>query len=728
MDTTALQPQLEALLARPEWSRERLASELGVSVATITRWTSGSGRPRATAEGRLRGLLAADSPPPTTESADTGDARIRAALAAALNEARESLHRHARISSRHEALDEICKLLFAQIILARDKSSGLSEIAERGAPAVALSAAVSDAFATHLPRGLAEEMPLSEFELRLRPAEDELAVELAHAFERITPDLVASAEHHDVFNEVFGTFLADSFGDERQLGQYLTPPEVVRFMVEVAVQTLTDEHTQLLRQPAACGDFGLVLDPSCGVGSFLTTFARRVATAGTQQERQLHALSADVLVGVDKSERMMRLALTSFALLGADRANLHLANSLGRNGQPAILDEMVGRVRLILTNPPFGAEFHGKAISGYALARSASKVDSELLFVERYLDWLMEDGVALVVVPDSVLTNRGIFRDLRDLVAGRGQIESVVSLPSETFAAAGTGTKTSVLHVRKSSSRRSGRSSYVARCEKIGFGVSTRASYRRKIARGTGQLPTILDELTSAADPVEIGRRVVALESFHRWDATYHASLPPEVEALVATPPLSAVFLLDVAVRCVDRTDPRRSALPTFDYIEISDVDGSTGLVQAKPVPCSDAPSRARKRVQSGDVLISTVRPERRAVGVVPERLENAICSTGFAVLRPQGVDPTVLAALLRTDFVTAQLMRNNMGVAYPAVDESCVDNLLLPIERGLLETLGAEAERVRQAQDAWHAAQQTLAVAITDAIRAFGASGAAAA
>ncbi len=63
---------------------------------------------------------------------------------------------------------------------------------------------------------------------------------------------------------------------------------------------------------------------------------------------------------------------------------------------------------------------------------------------------------------------------------------------------------------------------------------------------------------------------------------------------------------------------------------------GPTNMITAKSIPCDEAPSRARKLVAAGDVLISTVRPERKAIGVVPADLDGAVCSTGIAVLRPK--------------------------------------------------------------------------------------------
>lgn len=653
------------------------------------------------------------SPAPST------DARIRAALGSALNEAREALHRHARLSTRHEALDEICKLLFAQIVSARDHGHGLMDLL-RGSdrPAVDLAKIVRNGFAAHLPQGLSKEMPSSEFDLRLRPSEDELAVELATALAVLEPELVAEG-HHDVFNEVFGTFLTDSFADEKQLGQYLTPPEVVRFMVDAAIAGMDEGDQTLLADPERCEQFGVILDPSCGVGSFLTFAARRLAATGDGRDVHVRDLTSKVLVGLDKSERMIRLALTSFAVLGAEEANLHLANSLSRRGYPPLLDELQGKAGLILTNPPFGAEFSGEAISPYRLGELAARVDSELLFIERYLDWLREGGAALAIVPDSVLTNRGPYQELRTLITSQATIEAVVSLPAETFSAAGTATKTSVLYLRKSSTRpQRAHRTYVALCSNVGFGVATRSSHRRKVARQDGQLPAILHEFASGEHL--IGRRVRDIASAHRWDGVYHASLPEHVETLLLAPPLGAVYVGDVARLSAERIDPRRLGQETFKYIEISDVDGATGLVRAKDVQCREAPSRARKHVAAGDVLVSTVRPERRAVGVVPPELDGAVCSTGFAVLRPERIDPTVLAALLRSDFVTSQILRNNMGVAYPAVDEGCLGHVLLPVEDGALSGLQAQAEAVRRAQVDWYRAQTEFAAALTASISGF--------
>src|SRR5438132_1531631 len=74
---------------------------------------------------------------------------------------------------------------------------------------------------------------------------------------------------------------------------------------------------------------------------------------------------------------------------------------------------------------------------------------------------------------------------------------------------------------------------------------------------------------------------------------------------------------------------------------------------------------------------------------------DGCICTTGRAVLRPKDIDSTALAYLLQTDFVTEQLLRNNIGIAYPAIDESCLPDVLLPLDRQELAALSDEARIV---------------------------------
>src|SRR5205823_600418 len=121
-------------------------------------------------------------------------------------------------------------------------------------------------------------------------------------------------------------------------------------------------------------------------------------------------------------------------------------------------------------------------------------------------------------------------------------------------------------------------------------------------------------------------------------------------------------------------------------------------------------PSRARKLVRSGDVLVSTVRPERGAVGVVSTYQDGSICTTGLAVLRPKAIHPVLLAYLLKTSFVTAQLLRNNIGIAYPAISEDCLLDVLLPITWDDIRRFKDDTTKIVELEHHLHEMRQSFA------------------
>lgn len=697
----------------------QLATTLQVSPPTVKRWATGQSRPRPSLEARLREMHANRSQTieramPLSLPFPVSETSIREALDNTLGELREILHRRGRLSSRNEALLELCKLLFAHVMTLVNEGHGiaresvLSSSRRRLGAAVALRAFVDSAFASYLPESLAHEMDKTDFSLRIKAQEESLALEIIDCFERLAPkELVRERTGIggvEMFNEVFGKFMAGSFIDERQLGQYLTPTEVVRFMVQLTISDMSDEELHHLCHPHNCKRFGLILDPACGVGSFLAETLRRLYSMVLERHGPERAnawtktMIKDVVVGIDKSETMIRLALTNLAMFGFPAAKLHLANSLLRSGPDGDLtSSMSGRVGLILTNPPFGAEFEGTDLKGYRISNIAgrevpAKIDSEVLFLERYVDWLAPAGILIAIVPDSILTNKGIYEQLRNQLREQIDLRSVISLPSETFGAAGTTTKTSILHLRKRSKQRIDGRTFFAICHEIGYNVSTRGTHRTKVSNGGGELPKIAAQYVSPQKKLEIGCRVPQASKSARWDAGFHASLPPTLAERLERPGPSDVFVRDIAELSAERTDPTRwGEKASFEYIEISDVDPQTFRVHSKRVKCAEAPSRARKLVHAGDVLVSTVRPERRTIGVVQANQEGAVCTTGFAVLRPTRLDPLTLAHLLRTDFANAQIMRNNTGIAYPAIDEACLLDVLLPIRPDDLKRVKAD-------------------------------------
>jgi type I restriction enzyme S subunit len=132
-----------------------------------------------------------------------------------------------------------------------------------------------------------------------------------------------------------------------------------------------------------------------------------------------------------------------------------------------------------------------------------------------------------------------------------------------------------------------------------------------------------------------------------------------------------------------------RSAPEHLHYIDISSV--SPGQIDSiTTYAFADAPARARRIVQHGDVLWSCVRPNRRSHVQVMHPEPDTIASTGFAVLTSTKVPFTFLYFATTTDDFVAYLTNNATGAAYPAITAPTFEkaDLLVP-SAALLKEFG---------------------------------------
>jgi type I restriction enzyme S subunit len=146
-----------------------------------------------------------------------------------------------------------------------------------------------------------------------------------------------------------------------------------------------------------------------------------------------------------------------------------------------------------------------------------------------------------------------------------------------------------------------------------------------------------------------------------------------------------------------------------FRYIDISSVDkGSIDWKTIQAFRFGDAPSRARRVVRKGDLLISTVRPllGSHAHADLTDDFPT-VCSTGFAVVRAlAGLNPGFLKHLSFAEQVTRQMVAWQCGTNYPAVTERDIRKLIIPVPSEgeqaaiarVLDALDATIDRARDA------------------------------
>ena len=118
-----------------------------------------------------------------------------------------------------------------------------------------------------------------------------------------------------------------------------------------------------------------------------------------------------------------------------------------------------------------------------------------------------------------------------------------------------------------------------------------------------------------------------------------------------------------------------------ISYVDISSVDGVNGIKTKESMLFSAAPSRARRLVKHGDVIVSTVRTYLKAIARIRDPEDNLVVSTGFAVIRPRSeLTPDFLGCLVFASYFVDQVIARSTGVSYPAINASELVAISVPV------------------------------------------------
>ncbi|AVF42364.1 hypothetical protein AL486_23835 [Pandoraea apista] len=203
-------------------------------------------------------------------------------------------------------------------------------------------------------------------------------------------------------------------------GQFFTPRHVVEFCIDVLRPSKMET----------------VCDPACGSGAFLKAAYDYV---GDSTGRRLY--------GFEISPRAAKIASLMSFLGCKDGLKIRTLDSLRVDGgslfdgQAASIEEALANDRLakggfdvIATNPPFAGDVSSSEyLSSYEVARlSKTRVERDVLFIERCYQLLKPGGRMAIVLPDNKVS-ASKFAALREWILQKFEVAGVVSLHGYTF-------------------------------------------------------------------------------------------------------------------------------------------------------------------------------------------------------------------------------------------------------------------------------------------------------
>jgi len=196
------------------------------------------------------------------------------------------------------------------------------------------------------------------------------------------------------------------------------------------------------------------------------------------------------------------------------------------------------------------------------------------------------------------------------------------------------------------------------------------------------------------------------VKSAHRIDAEY---FQPKYDKLISklkdqkSKPLTEV-IDSVAAKSNPQTEPDK----IFRYVELANIDSSIGIIDGfSEVLGKEAPSRAKRILKVGDVIVSSVEGSLEKVALVNKEQEDHLASTGFFQFRSKEILPEVLLVLARSIVLRMQLEKQCAGTILTAVSEKSLKNIVVPIL--LNSTQQKIADLVRQSHEARKKAKELL-------------------
>jgi len=142
----------------------------------------------------------------------------------------------------------------------------------------------------------------------------------------------------------------------------------------------------------------------------------------------------------------------------------------------------------------------------------------------------------------------------------------------------------------------------------------------------------------------------------------------------------------------------------SIKYVDIGSVSFENGIEKVENFSFKNAPSRARRLVNKGDIVVSTVRTYLKAITMVKEEYQDCIFSTGFAVVTSnECLEDSFFELYAKSDAFTEQVSVFSKGMSYPAINSTDLSNLWVTVpplfeQQKIADYLDTQTAKIDQA------------------------------
>lgn len=478
--------------------------------------------------------------------------------------------------------------------------------------------------------------------------------------------------------------------DKSDNQQYFTPYQIVDFMMDALSRFME----------------GTICDPACGTAGFLTKAPDD---------------NTSCILGLEVDERLAWVSTLNLLLHEKNSFTIECLDNGGSLGEAA--RKYFGKVNVITTNPPFGSDYTDPDIlNNFDLGRNRSSRRRGILFIEQAWNLLKEGGYVAIIIDQGVL-NAATNSDVREFILSHFLVKGIIDLPESAFLPYAN-VSASILILEKQTVKVRQEKTFFAKSDNIGRktngddDIVYSSIGKPKL---NSDLPHILEcwncYLNGDYSKMQNGCFVADIEEYKeedkslRMDYMFHHPVRNESRELLNS---SKSQLVSLAELCDERN---QSYIPAADRIAttilftgLANIESNTGVAVQELTPAASIKSSV-KRYEPNDIIFSKMRPALRKVAVMNTDEGGYVsseCSVFTVRIDEKGeplIDPEILSAILRSDFVFGQIMPYVTGIGRPRISGKDLRKIRIPLpdkalQKRVKENLFTNRECEKQLRD----------------------------
>jgi len=117
----------------------------------------------------------------------------------------------------------------------------------------------------------------------------------------------------------------------------------------------------------------------------------------------------------------------------------------------------------------------------------------------------------------------------------------------------------------------------------------------------------------------------------------------------------------------------------SYKYIELANISINGNITGFTEALGKELPTRARRKVNAGDVIVSSIEGSLSSIALITESLNNALCSTGFYVINSENINSETLLVFLKSKAGQLQLKKGCSGTILTAISKDELVKIIIP-------------------------------------------------